>query len=67
MHKTMKHHDDFFFAEKPGRPGKPFALKTTEDTVTLSWPAPDSAGSSPITNYLVEKREIAKAKWSIAS
>jgi titin len=57
----------FDIPEKPGRPGKPFATAVTDDSVTLSWPAPDSFGSSPITNYVIEKREITKSKWSIAS
>lgn len=33
----------------------------------MSWTAPLSDGGSPITNYVVDKRETSRAKWAQVS
>jgi len=38
----------------------------TESSVTLSWEVPQSDGGSPITRYVVERREPSKRAWTAA-
>jgi hypothetical protein len=40
--------------EVPSEPGIPEVIEVTDNTVTLHWKAPESDGSSPIINYLLE-------------
>lgn len=57
------------FKAKPGKPQEPFNSKPlTKDSVELSWKQPDSDGGSPITGYLIEKRDSKSfsARWSHA-
>ncbi|KAL3982100.1 Fibronectin type III domain family protein [Acanthocheilonema viteae] len=42
---------------KPDAPGRPEAIATTEDTITLNWTQPLKNGGSPIQGYVLEKRE----------
>ena len=44
---------------------EPFTAKpVSKDTVELSWQPPDSDGGSPITGYLIEKREKIYSRWT---
>uniref|UniRef100_A0A1I7VVS1 non-specific serine/threonine protein kinase n=1 Tax=Loa loa TaxID=7209 RepID=A0A1I7VVS1_LOALO len=43
--------------DKPDAPGRPEAIATTEDTITLQWTHPFKNGGSPIQGYALEKRE----------
>jgi len=46
------------FTAKPDAPREPFESKpVTKDSVELSWQQPESDGGSPITGYVIEKRD----------
>lgn len=45
------------FSDKPGAPGQPEPIATTEDSITLQWTRPLHDGGSPIQGYVLEKRE----------
>uniref|UniRef100_A0A8C5R3F8 Titin n=1 Tax=Leptobrachium leishanense TaxID=445787 RepID=A0A8C5R3F8_9ANUR len=48
--------------DPPSPPGKPVAYDITENAATVSWTMPKSDGGSPISGYIVERREIS-GKW----
>ena len=55
----------FQFLGPPSAPREPLTAKcVAKDTVELSWQPPESDGGSPITNYLIEKREKIYSKWT---
>lgn len=48
-------------------PGPPASIKFDEivsDRIKLCWEAPLADGGSPITNYVVDKRETSRANWA---
>lgn len=52
------------------RPSAPKELKfddITRDSVHLTWEPPDDDGGSPLTGYLVEKREVNRKTWTKVS
>lgn len=51
------------FLDEPGAPGKPEATDWDKDHVDLKWTPPISDGGSPITAYVIEKREPETGKW----
>ncbi|XP_055900297.1 twitchin-like isoform X6 [Biomphalaria glabrata] len=53
--------------DAPQAPGSPKSVGTTEDSITLTWSAPKKDGGSPITGYVVEKREKGEEKWTKAN
>ncbi|XP_067934437.1 twitchin-like [Watersipora subatra] len=59
---TAKHPFDV-----PDKPGKPEALETTPNSITLEWEAPRRNGGNPIVGYMVEKRLKGETKWAKAS
>lgn len=51
-------------------PGPPASMKFDEvlsEQIRLSWEAPLADGGSPITNYVVDKRETSRANWAQVS
>ena len=48
----------------PSKPGQPHIDNITADTMTVSWTAPEDDGGSPVTGYLIEKREAGDMKWT---
>lgn len=50
-------------SDPPGPPGKPQAIDTSEDSITLNWTKPLKDGGSPIQGYVVEKREKGDSRW----
>ncbi|XP_073811656.1 projectin protein bent isoform X33 [Musca autumnalis] len=42
---------------RPDKPGQPQAVDWGKDFVELEWPVPKRDGGSPITGYLIEKRQ----------
>lgn len=50
-------------ADEPGAPGRPEAADWDKDHVDLRWTPPLNDGGSPITGYVIEKREKGAPKW----
>lgn len=48
--------------DPPSPPGKPVVYDITENAATVSWTLPKSDGGTPITGYVLERRE-ASGKW----
>lgn len=52
------------FTGKPGKPEGPLEVSDiTEDSCKLSWNPPKDTGGSPITNYIIEKMDMADGEW----
>ena len=49
--------------DPPGAPGAPRGIETTEDSITITWTKPRHDGGSPITGYIIEKRQFNDEKW----
>ena len=51
--------------EPPSQPAGPLTVTSIEDTsFTINWNSPATDGGSPITNYLIEIRDVIKANWT---
>ncbi len=48
--------------DPPGPPGQPICSDITENAVTVSWTEPETDGGSPVSGYIVERREMT-GKW----
>lgn len=48
--------------DPPGPPGKPSVYDITENAATVTWSTPKTDGGSPISGYILERREIS-GKW----
>ena len=51
-------------SDKPGKPGTPESIATTEETITLAWDPPLKDGGRPIRGYVVEKRPKGEKRWT---
>ena len=50
---------------KPSAPTEPFVTDNiTKNPVDLSWGPPDNNGGSPITGYVIEKKERSMTRWT---
>lgn len=53
------------FPDVPGPVGIPFLPHNlTNDSCKLTWFSPEDDGGSPITNYVIEKREADRKAWT---
>jgi Fibronectin type III domain. len=52
-----------YLLDEPGAPGKPLLMDWDKDHVDLEWPAPKSDGGSPITGYIIQKKEKGSPYW----
>uniref|UniRef100_A0A4W5MMJ7 Immunoglobulin like and fibronectin type III domain containing 1, tandem duplicate 2 n=1 Tax=Hucho hucho TaxID=62062 RepID=A0A4W5MMJ7_9TELE len=48
--------------DPPGPPGQPTCSDITENAVTIEWTLPEFDGGSPVSGYVVERREMT-GKW----
>jgi len=55
------------FVDAPGAPGTPDIVDWDRDFVELKWTKPFNDGGSPITGYLIEKKEVGATKWTKAA
>lgn len=58
------------YVSLPARPSAPRELKVIDmsrNTVQLTWEAPENDGGSPVTGYLIEKRDISRKTWTKVS
>ncbi len=50
----------------PDEPSEPRELGVTEywtDFITIAWKIPETDGGSPITRYVIEKRDALRTQW----
>lgn len=52
--------------DEPDAPGTPEVADWDKDRVDLRWTPPLNDGGSPITGYIIEKREKGSPKWTKA-
>ncbi|XP_072046921.1 M-protein, striated muscle-like [Amphiura filiformis] len=53
--------------DAPGKPKKPDVYDVDATEMTVSWSPPESDGGSPITGYILEKKEKSSKRWITAS
>lgn len=54
----------FFFPSDPPSPPRWLeVINITKNTADLKWTVPEKDGGSPITNYIVEKRDVRRKGW----
>ena len=53
----------FSAAEPPSPPRGLEVINITKNTADLKWTVPEKDGGSPITNYIVEKRDVRRKGW----
>ena len=52
------------FLDVPGAPGTPVVSDVTANSMHLRWAEPDTDGGSPITTYVVERRDRFSPRWT---
>ena len=55
---------EFVFADRPSAPSNLKIDELDRDSVSLSWDASTSDGGSPITAYVIEKRDASRTMWT---
>ena len=50
-------------SDVPHPPGKPDVSDIDKTEMTVTWTAPEFDGGSPITGYILEKRDTSTEKW----
>ena len=53
--------------DEPGAPTTPEITDWDKDFVDLKWQPPVNDGGSPITGYVIEKKEVGSPKWTKAA
>lgn len=51
------------FSDPPSPPRWLEVVNISRDSADLKWTAPERDGGSPITNYIVEKRDVRRKGW----
>ena len=55
-----------FNSDVPEAPGKPEVTAVDSKQITITWTPPKSDGGSPVTGYIIEKKETTSTKWAKA-
>lgn len=51
--------------EAPSKPKGPITTSdVSKDSITLSWEPPETDGGSPLTEYVIEKRDTKRSMWA---
>ena len=53
----------FYLQDPPSLTGTPICTDHTENSITLGWTKPRNDGGTPITGFMIEKREKGTDKW----
>ncbi len=53
--------------EKPTKPGRPEVEDFDTEWAKLKWDKPEFDGGSPITGYIIEKKDDLSGKWEVAA
>ena len=53
-------------SEAPGAPEGLEVIETQRTTATLKWSPPTHDGGSPLTGYVIEKRDMKRPTWTSA-
>ena len=51
-------------SDKPSPPLNPTARPVDKTHLDASWEVPESDGGSPITHYIIEKKDVTKKNWT---
>ena len=54
------------FADKPSPPRNLIIAGMTADSGDLEWEVPKDDGNSPITGYIIEKKDVSRRSWQEA-
>ena len=61
--KTLQTVAWVYYADEPGPPRTLRVKDYWTDYITVTWDSPESDGGSPITSYVVEKRDVSRPTW----
>ena len=53
-----------FFADVPGAPEKPTVSDIDSSKMTVTWTEPSDDGGSPVTGYILERKEKTATRWT---
>lgn len=63
MSINNNYHIFSFFLDPPSPPRWLEVVSISRNSAELKWTAPERDGGSPITNYIVEKRDVKRKGW----
>jgi len=53
----------FHLSDEPGAPRSVRVKDYWTDYITVMWDSPEFDGGSPLTNYIIEKRDVSRPTW----
>lgn len=69
IHIDLNHNTShcLFLLAPPSAPKELKFSDVTKDSVHLTWEPPDDDGGSPLTGYVIEKRDMSRKTWTKVS